>query len=61
MNDAHDLFKVWGVNFGTFGVVTFTDVEVILKFTLLITSVIYTIMKIISWVREQRKNENDER
>ena len=53
MNDLHDLMKVWGLNLGTFGVVTLTDVEHVLKFILLIVTIIYTIMKIVSWLRKE--------
>ena len=59
MTDLHDVAKVWGVNFGTFGVVTLTEIEQALKFILLVASLAYTIMKIISWIREEKRKRKN--
>lgn len=59
MSDFYDLAKVWGVNCGTIGVVTFTELEYILKFVLLLASICYTFMKITSWLREEKSKKNN--
>ena len=46
MSDYVDIGKVWGVNAGTLGVVTLSDLELILKITLLVASITYTVIKI---------------
>tara|TARA_R100000808_G_scaffold25091_1_gene61745 strand:- start:9403 stop:9567 length:165 start_codon:yes stop_codon:yes gene_type:complete len=48
MEDGQEMLKVWGVNGSTFGVVSFTDIEMALKLILLILSISYTVLKIIS-------------
>lgn len=40
-----DIIKVWGVNVGTLGVVTLSDLEIVLKIILLVASITYTIIK----------------
>ena len=59
MDDFFDLAKVWGVNCGTIGVVTFTELEYILKFILLLASICYTCMKITTWLREEKNRKNN--
>ena len=51
--DMNDL-KMGFINFAAFSV-SFTDVEIWLKLTLLLVSIIYTIMKIIN-MSKQNKN-----
>lgn len=46
MNDYADIGKVWGINTGTLGVVTLSDIELFLKIILLVASITYTIIKI---------------
>lgn len=46
MSDYMDIGKVWGVNAGTLGVVTLSDLELILKIILLVASITYTVIKI---------------
>ena len=46
MSDYMDIGKVWGINVGTLGVVTLSDLELVLKIILLVASITYTVIKI---------------
>jgi hypothetical protein len=40
-----DIVKVWGINAGTLGIVTLSDLEIVLKIILLVSSITYTVIK----------------
>lgn len=54
---AKDAAKVWLINGATFGVVTLSDVEMILKIILLCVSIGYTAWR---WVRDNKKGGHDD-
>jgi len=52
-----EYFKIFGINGTVFGVVTLTDIELILKITLLIVTILWTGGKAVEqWQNLKRKN-----
>ena len=45
MEEIADWLKMLGVNFGTLGVVSLTDLEVILKILLLVATLVWTVAR----------------
>jgi energy-converting hydrogenase Eha subunit H len=58
-----DVFKIVGVNGTVIGVVTLTDFELILKVTLLVVTIVWTIGKATNewqtWHRRQRQRKKN--
>jgi hypothetical protein len=52
-----EYFKIFGVNGTVLGVVTLTDVELILKITLLATTIFWTVGKALNEWRSLKKNK----
>lgn len=52
MEDVTDWFKMFGVNGATFGVVSLTDLELILKIVLLFVTICWTCVKIVKLIKE---------
>lgn len=52
-----EYFKIFGINGTVFGVVTLTDIELILKITLLIVTIIWTGGKALEQWRKLKKND----
>ena len=52
MNDITDWLKMFGVNGGVFAAVSLSDIEMMLKITMLILTCIWTIIKIIKLLKE---------
>ena len=50
-----EYFKIFGINGTVFGVVTLTDIELILKITLLIVTIIWTGGKALEQWRKLKK------
>ena len=56
MEEITDWLKMLGVNFGTLGVVSLTDLEVILKILLLVATLVWTVAR--SWkLLKEMKND----
>ena len=53
MNDITDWLKMFGVNGGVFAAVSLSDIEMMLKITMLILTCIWTIIKIIKLLKEE--------
>ena len=53
----NESLKIYFLNIITFAI-TFTDLENILKISMLCFSIIYTIMKIVDWIITKTKNKN---
>lgn len=52
-----EYFKIFGINGTVLGVVTLTDVELILKITLLLVTIIWTAGKAVNeWQKLKKKN-----
>ena len=52
MNDITDWLKMFGINGGVFAAVSLSDIEMMLKITMLILTCIWTIIKIIKLLKE---------
>ena len=52
MEDVTDWFKMFGVNGGVLGVVSLTDLELMLKIVMLILTCIWTTVKIWKLIQE---------
>ena len=52
MQDVTDWFKMFGVNGGVLGVVSLTDLELMLKIVMLILTCIWTTVKIWKLIQE---------
>jgi len=52
MQDVADWFKMFGVNGGVLGVVSLTDLELMLKIVMLILTCIWTTVKIWKVIQE---------
>ena len=53
MQDVTDWFKMFGVNGGVLGVVSLTDLELMLKIVMLILTCIWTTVKIWKLLQEE--------
>ena len=53
MQDVTDWFKMFGVNGGVLGVVSLTDIELMLKIVMLILTCIWTTVKIWKLIQEE--------
>lgn len=47
-----DWFRTLGVNFGTLGVVSLTDLELILKIVLLSVTIVWTVAKVFKVLKD---------
>ena len=52
MQDVEDWFKMFGVNGSVLGVVSLTDIELMLKIVMLILTCIWTTVKILKLIKE---------
>lgn len=52
MEDITDWFKMFGVNGSVLGVVSLTDLELMLKIVMLILTCIWTTVKILKLIKE---------
>ena len=52
MQEITDWFKMFGVNGGVLGVVSLTDIELILKIVMLILTCVWTTVKIAKLIKE---------
>jgi|TARA_Y100000356_G_C11217278_1_gene267069 hypothetical protein len=52
-----EYFKIFGINGTVLGVVTLTDVELILKITLLLVTIVWTGGKAVNEWRKLKKND----
>ena len=52
MQDIEDWLKMFGVNGGVLGVVSLTDIELLLKIVMLLLTCIWTAVKIMKLIKE---------
>ncbi len=56
MEEITDWLKMLGVNFGTLGVVSLTDLEVILKILLLVATLVWTVARTWKLLKEMKND-----
>ena len=52
-----DIVKIFGINGAVLGVVTLTDIELVLKITLLIVTILWSIGKCVEQWRKLKNND----